>query len=648
MKMPYPFFILLFAILFTFCNQGVEESVETPKSTSATALADAPEWAKEVVWYQIFLERFRNGDSSNDPTAEDIIGAYPGFVPENWQLTPWTHDWYKPDPYFDQVKGRSDLVGNKIEHFGQLSRLRRYGGDLQGVFDKIGYLDSLGITAIYFNPLNDAPSDHKYDARHWRHIDHNFGPSPRRDIEIMAQETPDDPGTWQMTGADSMFVALIDALHQRGIRVILDYSWNHTGMDCWAWRDILEKGASSKFADWYWVEQFDDPATPENEFKYEGWFGVADLPEIRETVKHDHIKEGIKAYEGNVYSEAVKQHIFNISKRWLDPNGDGDPSDGVDGFRLDVAAEIGLDFWREYREEVRSVNPEAYLLGEVWWEEWPDKLLDPEPFLKGDVFDAVMNYRWYRSVRHFFAKAPNEIPPSELVDSLQSFTSNLRPENNYVMMNLAASHDSPRLATSLFNKNKYKYLCEPSANPNYKINKPDVETRRTQRLLLAQQYTYIGAPHIWAGDEMGMWGADMGDTRKPLIWPDYEFEDENTHPLGLEHPNGQVKFDAALFTYYQQLIQIRKDKPVLAKGDIEYVLVDDKKQILAYSRFNEQDEVLAVFNNSNAPYTIQVPVKTEKQYTDLLGGLEIARTDPKTVELLLPERSAAILGNKND
>lgn len=95
-------------------------------------------------------------------------GSYPGFVPEGWQVTPWTHDWYKLDPYFENVKGKKDFTGRELSNFGQLSRLRRYGGDMQGVLDKIDYLDSLGITAVYFNPIYDAPSDHKYDTRNWR------------------------------------------------------------------------------------------------------------------------------------------------------------------------------------------------------------------------------------------------------------------------------------------------------------------------------------------------------------------------------------------------------------------------------------------------------------------------------------------------
>ena len=117
-------------------------------------------------------------------------------------------------------------------------------------------------------------------------------------------------------------------------------------------------------------------------------------------------------------------HIFNVTRRWLDPNGDGDPTDGVDGYRLDVAAEVPLGFWREYRKVVREVNPDAFLLGEIWWEKWPDRLMDPNPFVEGDVFDAPMNYRWYRAVRHFFNASPAPIKVSDFVDSLNFFRSN--------------------------------------------------------------------------------------------------------------------------------------------------------------------------------------------------------------------------------
>ena len=632
----------LFACLFLLFSCTPDNAEQNVPEAEPTAFADPPAWASEVVWYQIFVERFRNGDPSNDPTKADIEGCYPGYIPPSWQVTPWTQDWYKDDVYFGELDGINDFNGNPVVNFGQRAQLRRYGGDLQGVMDQIDYLDSLGVTAIYFNPINDAPSLHKYDAKHWRHVDRNFGPTPREDVAMIAQEVPDDPSTWQMTGADKMFIDLVAKLHERGIRVIMDFSWNHMGHRSWAIQDVRENGADSKYADWFFIDEYDDPNTPEDEFAYKGWFGVAELPEIREDERIDHF-DGIHAYEGNIYSESVKQHIYNVSKRWLDPNGDGDPSDGVDGFRLDVAAEIGLGFWRDYREFVRSVNPDAYLVGEVWWEAWPDKLLDPEPFLQGDVFDAIMNYRWYRAARHFFAEAPDNIPASVLVDSLQRFRSNINDKNDFAMMNLTASHDTPRVLTSLFNPKPYKFNTSVQSDENYKIHKPDERTHETLRLLLAQQFTYIGAPHIWSGDEMGMWGADDPSTRKPLIWPDYEYESETAHPLGKDRPTDPVKFDEDLFTYYQTLIRIRHEHPALVHGEIEYVVIDDANDVLAYSRVHKGREVIAVFNASEEAKTVQVPVKASGTYEDALSNATVVSGAAGVLQVGIPGRRAAVL-----
>lgn len=632
--------ILMFiSFLFAACNESDKSPEE--QTTTRTAIDAPPDWAKEVIWYEIGVERFRNGDLTNDPTTEDIQGAYPGFVPEGWTTTPWTQDWYKLDNYTKNIGAQTDYYGNKIEKFVDKAQMRRYGGDLQGVLDKMDYLDSLGVTAIYFRPLNDAPSLHKYDARNWRHIDRNFGPNPEKDKALMASEIADDPSTWKMTEADKMFLEILDAFHKKGIRVILDYSWNHTGRTFWAWEDLLAKQEKSKYKDWYWVEKFDDPNTPENEFKYHGWVGVHDLPELKETKKQD-MSMGVQAFEGNLYSEAAKQHIFNVTTRWLDPNGDGDPSDGVDGYRLDVSGEMPLDFWREYRQHVRSINPDAYLMGEIWWEEWPDKLLDPEPFLRGDVFDAVMNYRWYKAARHFFNASPDKIPVSALVDSLNTYRSNLRNANNYAMMNYIGGFDTPRILTSLFNKNKYKYYCKVHEDPNYKIHKPDETTYQTLKLLLAQQYTYIGAPHIWQGDEMGMWGADDPSCRKPMIWPDMIFEDEKAHPTGQERPVDKVAFNQEVFSYFQKLIRIRKENPVLVHGDIEFIKVDDANEILAYRRFMEEEEIIAVFNANQAAQNISISLNTNRKYSDVLQGIEI-QANNGVLSLQVPPRSAAIL-----
>ncbi|PWE00588.1 alpha-amylase family glycosyl hydrolase [Marinilabilia rubra] len=638
------FFLLLLIPVFFSC--GNPKSEKRPAEKTRTAYENPPEWAKEAIWYQIYADRFRNGDPNNDPTPEDLKGAYPGFVPESWTITPWTQDWYKHDPHFKDLIGKVDMAGDTMKVFPMFSRLRRYGGDLQGVMDKIDYLDSLGITAIYFNPLCEGPSEHNFDASAWRHIDNNFGPTPREDLEIMDSEEPDDPTTWKMTGADKMFVELVAKLHERGIRVILDYSWNHTGIEFWAWKDILKKQARSEYKDWYWIKKFDDPRTPENEFEYEGWFGVKDLPEIKETVYHPIENGVIKFFEGNIFSEDAKNHIFNVTRKWLDPNGDGDPSDGIDGYRLDVASEVPLGFWRDFREVVREVNPDAYLVGEVWFELWPDRMQDPQPVLEGDIFDGVMNYRLYKSARHFFAKAPYEIPPSEFVDSINSFYSNLRPQNSRAMMNVVSSHDSPRLATSLFNDNsKYNYYADPVGNPDYKINKPDAETYEKVKLLLAFQYTFLGAPHIWAGDEMGMWGAMMGDTRKPLIWKDYDFEPETIDPRGYDRKPDEVKFNDELFAHYQKLIRIRKENPVLSHGEIDYEVVDDENKILVYSRYDGKNEVIAAFNVSNEAKTIEIPLKYNGEYTELLKRYNFSQNN-KMITMKLPAGQAVIISKQ--
>ncbi|WP_299365791.1 glycoside hydrolase family 13 protein [Winogradskyella sp.] len=628
-------------LLIVACKDSETKPEHIDVAGNSTEFSNPPAWSKNVIWYEIAVERFRNGDKTNDPTAEDIIGTFPGKIPDSWKITPWTQDWYKADPFFSELDGRKDFYGNPTHKFVDKVQMRRYGGDLQGVLDKIDYIDSLGITAIYFRPLNDSPSLHKYDARNWRHIDVNFGPDPEGDKKIMASEIPDDPSTWQMTSADQLFLKVIKAFHERGIRVILDYSWNHTGNTFWAWKDVLKHQENSKFKDWYWVEHFDDPKTEENEFKYHGWVGVHTLPEIRETQKQD-ASISLTSFEGNIYDASAKQHIFNVASRWLDPNQDGDVSDGVDGYRLDVAAETPLGFWRDFRKHVRNINPDAYLLGEIWWEQWPDKLLDPEPFLRGDIFDAVMNYRWYRATRHYLNKSPNEISVNQYIDSLNFFRSNLRKPNNYAMMNYTGGFDTPRVLTSLFNKNKYKYYCKVHENPEYKIHKPDANTYQILKLLLVQQYTYIGSPHIYAGDEMGMWGADDPSCRKPLIWPDYTFEDETAHPFDQKRPVDEVVFNNDLFNYHQKLIEIRKAHPVLAYGEIEFLSISDSDKVLAYSRYDENNEVITIINSDDKTINVSVKVKFSGPYVDVLNNADV-KQDNKAIKLKIEPKASVLI-----
>jgi cyclomaltodextrinase len=554
-----------------------------------------PSWSEDAIWYQILVERFRNGDPSNDPTAHDIEGVTDEHPPKGWRTTPWSHDWYRRDPW--AVAARKDFYGE--------IQFRRYGGDLQGVMDRLDYLQKLGVTALYLNPVNDAPSLHKYDARNYAHIDRNFGPDPRGDEDKMAVEDPANPSTWKWTAADSLFLALVREVHRRGMRIIMDYSWNHTGITFWAWRDVLAHQRASRFADWYEIESFDDPLTPDtNEFSYRGWVGVPWLPEWKKIGRPPGKTRG--PIEGNLVP-GVRDLVFNVTRRWLDPNGDGDPSDGVDGFRLDVADVVPLGFWRAYRRFVRSINPEAYLVGEVWWEDWPDKLWDPAPWLQGDVFDAVMNYRWYAPTRSFFSGAPPKLTASSYAAALDSLSTGIAPPEQRAMMNLSASHDTPRFSTSVFNPVKYKYHNNPREDSTYRIDRPDERTRRIQRQILVQQFTYIGAPHVWNGDEVGMWGADDPDDRKPMVWSDLRYDDETTHPFGRPRHRDRVAPDTALFRVYQELIALRKQHlKLFVDGKLNWLVTDDTRGLLAYERVLDDQRAIVAFNVSDATQEVSV------------------------------------------
>jgi glycosidase len=566
-----------------------------PRSEPDGGRLDVPAWSQDVIWYQIFVERFRNGDPANDPTAHDIIGVTDRAPPDGWRPTPWTQDWYRQEPW---------AAATGKDFYGTV-QLRRYGGDLQGVLDRLDYLQNLGVTALYLNPVNDAPSLHKYDARNYHHIDRNFGPDPRGDERRIAAEDPTDPATWGWTAADSLFLELVREVHRRRMRIIMDYSWNHTGITFWAWRDLLKRQQASPYADWYSIEAFDDPGTPDtSEFRYRGWVGVPWLPEWKKIGRPEGKTHG--AIEGTLVP-GVRKLVFDVTRRWLDPNGDGDPSDGVDGFRLDVAEMVPLGFWREYRKFVRGINPEAYLVGEVWWESWPDRVYDPAPWLQGDVFDAVMNYRWFMPTRGFFSGAPPALEASGFAASLDSLTIGIPPTHLKAMMNLTASHDSPRFSTSILNRGRYKYHNNPREDPEYRIWRPDERTRRIQELILVQQFTYIGAPHIWNGDEVGMWGADDPDDRKPLVWADLEYEDESTHPFGRSRPRDRVEPDTALFQVYQKLIALRKRHlRLFVDGSFGWLRTDDPGGVLAFERLLGEQRAVVAFNVSDQPRELAV------------------------------------------
>ncbi len=592
---------------------------QTPLNHSAP-----PYWAKNAIWYQIFVERFYNGDKRNDPIAANT-NTIPmnQIAPKDWKISRWTSDWYQKEPWTKQIKGE----------FNDQIQYRRYGGDLKGILLKLDYLANLGVNSLFLNPINDAPSMHKYDARNYHHVDIHFGPDPIGDAKIIASENPADSSSWKWTAADKLFLHLIKEAHKRGIKIILDYSWNHVGTTFWAWQDILKNQNNSPYKNWFDILSFDKPNTIDNEFKYNGWLNIPNLPEIKKTNISGIRKAGLP-YEGDINKEA-KSHIFSVTKRWLAPNGD--TSNGIDGFRLDVADQIGLSFWRDYRNFIKLIQPNAFLVGEIWWEEWPDQLMNPAPYVKGDVFDAVMFYQIYRPARSFFSSAKQSINAIDFRDSLLFQWNRLRPETKISMMNVSSSHDAPRLLTCFYNPGQYKFKASPKDDPFYKTGKPDANTYKRVQMYLVHLFTNVGAPHIWNGEEMGMWGSDDPDCRKPLWWKEYKFDPEtrNNYQASVSVKD-VVGFNQTQFDFYKKLIAIRKKYAALIDGNIEFLTTDKKK--FSYVRKLGSQALYIYFNAGDQSAEFMLP--NSGVFVNLLG------TEKKiTNKLILAPLKSAILKN---
>lgn len=583
-------------------------------------LNDMPDWVPDAVFYQIFPERFYNGDSSNDPRLTDQIGSWPHDQSSPWRLSPWTSDWYKLQPW-EKANGHD---------FWYNVQRRRYGGDLQGVVNKLDYLQRLGITAIYFNPLFESPSLHKYDASTYIHIDDNFGPNPAKDRQIVQKEIPDDPSTWRWTTADSLFLKLIKEAHRRGIRVIIDGVFNHVGQTHWAFLDVKKNGPQSRFKDWFIIKSWDNPATVQNEFDYAGWMGVKELPEWRE--------------DENGLVEPVKKHIFHILQRWMDPNNDGNPSDGVDGWRLDVAEMIHHNFWKRFRKEVKRINPQAYITAEIFWDDWKtNKLMDPAPWLKGDEFDGVMNYRWAALAVNYFIDHKNKISAGEFARRLQALDKSYLPATRYFLQNLMDSHDTDRLASNIVNPDLFydKHVGVPD-NPNYNVRKPNAREWRILRLIALFQFASPGPPMIYYGTEAGMWGGDDPDDRKPMVWPELKYEDEVANMSRKPRPRDIVAFDQELFDYYRRLIELRKKHPALRSGKLKWYLTDDQNDLLGFWRQGKEEKVLILLNNSSKLQKINIKVESHSAAQDILSAKRFLVKDGY-INLSLPAKTGVFL-----
>lgn len=566
-----------------------------------------PEWAKGIVWYQIFPERFRNGDPSNDPTQDDIQGAYPHGHNAQWQIHPWTADWYAQQPYEQQT-------GEPI--WTHLQR-RRYGGDLQGILDSLDYLADLGVGAIYLNPVFTSPSLHKYDGATYHHIDPTLGPDPAGDRALIATETPDDPSTWVWTAADKLMLELITAVHQRGMRIIIDGVFNHMGLNSWAFRDVAEKRQQSKFKDWFKIKAWGDPQTGEG-FAHQGWFNAHELPELNQ--------------DENGIVSGPKEYIFAATQRWMDPNGDGDPSDGIDGWRLDVAFCVAHPFWKDWRQHARQINPEAYLVAEIF-----EMLHDIRPYLQGDEFDAAMNYGFAVASAEFFVQEQQRLTASQFDAELRRMREMLPDGVPHVMQNLFGSHDTARLATHIVNRDQIVYrdwdayhhmVKVGDSGAQLNLDAPTAADIALHKLFVIFQMTYLGAPMVYYGDEAGMWGANDPCCRKPMVWPHLTYEPEVVLPDGTVRETAvPVQFNHELHAHYRRLIAIRNGSPALQRGSFTTLLTDDTRQLYAFQREHEGEQVIVILNRSSGAQRVTLENLGNGRWLDLLNGGEVEVVD---------------------
>jgi cyclomaltodextrinase / maltogenic alpha-amylase / neopullulanase len=407
LSVPLTFFFLMISI---GCTQP-----EYPKFTPDDVTFDVPDWAYDAVWYQIFPERFANGDPTNDPPGVEPWGGVPTY-----------------DNFF--------------------------GGDLKGVIDNLWYLEDLGINAIYFNPIFESLPNHKYHTTDYFKIDPHFG----------------DEETFRM---------LLDEAHRRGIRIIIDGVFNHTGPDFWAFDDIIQHEENSQYLHWYNV--YDFPIRVEHPPNYEAWWGLPDLPKLM------------------AMHPDVKQYLFDVTKYWTEF--------GIDGWRLDVPNEIPHEFWIEWRPVVRNANPEAFIVGELWE--------DASPWLQGDQFDATMNYRFRNAAIDYFIDG--SITTKEFNDRLYAVLHDYDPQVNFVNQNLIGSHDTER------------YLTRAGNNID------------AVKLTAIMKMTHVGAPMIYYGDEIGMEGDDDPDCRRTMIWEkdewNHDLRDLFIHLIQIRHENPALR-----------------------------------------------------------------------------------------------------------
>ncbi|MCF8008990.1 MAG: glycoside hydrolase family 13 protein, partial [Halanaerobiales bacterium] len=506
-----------------------------------------------------FPDRFYNGNKENDPeyieTYKNNKERYQNIVPD-WDqgIISSDHHWIDKKDFTDNNNSINPMSGWHI----------LYGGDLQGIEKKFGYLTDLGINTIYLNPIFEATSNHKYNSSGYEYIEDNF--AFKADTER----------------SNKYFEEFIKKAHKNGIRIVLDGVFNHTGYEHYAFQDVIEKGENSKYWDWYYIKSYPINTLYEQRTEgiapnYESWAGFGSLPKL------------------NVNNQEVQNYIFEVTKRWMDPNKDGNYEDGIDGWRLDVPNEVkdrNLEFWVKWRSHVKSINPEAYIVGEIWG--------DGSEYLKGDEFDAVMNYRFRDAVLNLLN---DNLSKEKFVAEINKIKADYPKPAFYSLLNLIDSHDTERFLNSL-NGDVKKF-----------------------KVAVFFQYIFPGTPVIYYGDEIGMEGDKDPDNRRTMIWESRGY---------LDKPNIQLK------NFYKKLINIRKNNKVLTNGDIIVSTYQGNDDIVIIKRSYEQEKIVGIVNLSFKKIEFVYNIEDKMEVTDLITG-EKYSTKNNRLEVKLSENQIMLI-----
>jgi cyclomaltodextrinase / maltogenic alpha-amylase / neopullulanase len=427
-----------------------------------------PDWVKDSIFYQIFPDRFNNGDNSNDP--------------------------------------------KEVEQWGYPSTRENYfGGDLQGIREKLDYLQDLGINGIYLNPIFKARTNHKYDTEDYFKVDPAFG-------------------------TNDLLTQLVQELHNRNMHIILDGVFNHCGEQFGPFRNVEKYGEESRYSQWFNIRSY--PIT-KNPLNYYSCAGCTYLPKL------------------NHENPTVRRYLYRVATHWL-------KQASIDGWRLDCVQKVPKSFWQDFRKKVKQVNNQAFLVGELWY--------DPASWLQGDTFDGVTNYLLRDLIINYFSKGI--LDAEDFSFEISSLLQRLG-RAAFNMFNLIGCHDTRRIFT--------------------------VFAGDIQRLLMAIvfQFTFVGVPLIYYGDEIGMAGEEDPDCRRTMIWD-------------------QRQWNKNINDIYRKMIKIRNSHIALRRGEFKNLLFFDRS--FAYKRIYGEDEVITIVNPGPAVRDLYIPTSSQcDKWIDLIS-----------------------------